>query len=84
VINVPGIAVAGGFVAILLLVATVRVCVMIYRRHHQVSNPENPPPPQPPLLPPRSHGHVNTQAAILAADPPSKYTGFYLGFELVG
>jgi len=66
-INVPGIAVAGGFVAILLLVVTVRVCVMIRKRCNPVPNPEIHPPP-----PPRSHGHANTQAAIQAADPPSK------------
>lgn len=66
-INVPGIAVAGGFVAILLLVVTVRVCVMIRKRCNPVPNPEIHPPP-----PPRSHGHANTQAAVQAADPPSK------------
>ena len=62
--SIIGIAIATGFVVLLLLVASVRVCVMICRR-------QPPPPPPPPAPSSPQGGRGNCVAAVLLVDPPS-------------
>ena len=80
--SIIGIAIATGFVVLLLLVASVRVCVMICRRppHPPPPPPPNPHPPHPnppaanpppPRHAPSPEGRGNGVAAVLLVDPPS-------------
>ena len=79
--SIIGIAIATGFVVLLLLVASVRVCVMICRRQPppppppRPANPNppsaNPPPPRPAPSSPQGGRGNGVAAAVLLVDPPS-------------
>ena len=65
--TVISIAIATGFTVLLLLAASVRVCVMMCKRRNPP--PAHPPPAHPPPAHPRVSNHVPNPAPNPAANP---------------